>query len=347
MDHVVSSISTVQVGARFLRNVGRNSFRDHKGSGALETAYVVATSLGARGWGLPIGPGDPSVLIGRSVDSLIDPAAGVIAADAMFLDYALHDLAARILDVPVHVMLGAAASPQVRCYSGGIYFDDLDDGLPVIEQNLKQDSAFGFRDFKLKVGRGYRWMPAAAGLDRDIAVTRLTRDLYPDATIMVDANDGYSLNTLIHYLDAVADCDLYWLEEMFAERHEDLVFLREHLSRWPSRPLIADGEYSPNVDHILSLAREGLIDVALMDVVSHGLTAWRHTMPSLAAKASPHAWGLPLKTLYAAHLAAGLGNVDIIEGVPANTLGTVDDGYTLADGVLTLADRPGFGIDLA
>ncbi|WP_405059033.1 mandelate racemase [Kribbella sp. NBC_01505] len=345
--HVISAISLVQVGARFLRNVGRNSLRDHKGSGALETAYLVETSRGARGWGLPLGPGDPGALIGRSVAELIDPAAGVIAPDALFLDYALHDLAARILDVPVYVMLGAAGSPQVRCYSGGIYFDDLDSGFDVIARNLKQDEAFGFRDFKLKVGRGYRWMPAAEGLDRDIAVTRLTRELYPDAAIMVDANDGYSVNTLIDFLAAVGDCDLYWLEEMFAERPEDLAFLREHLAGLPTRPLVADGEYSPNVDHILGLARNGLIDVALMDVVSHGFTAWRHTMPNLAVKASPHAWGLPLKTLYAAHLAAGLGNVDIIEGVPANTLGTTDNGYTLADGLLTLADRPGFGIDLA
>ncbi|MFI5735401.1 enolase C-terminal domain-like protein [Kribbella sp. NPDC051587] len=344
MPHVVSSITPVQVGARFLRNIGRNSFRDHKGSGALETAYVVETSRGARGWGLPLGPGDPSALIGRSVAELIDPEVGVIAADALFLDYALHDLAARILDVPVHVMLGRAGSPRIRCYTGGIYFDDLDEGLPVIARNLAQDHASGFRDFKLKIGRGYRWMPHDAGLARDIEVTRLTRELYPTADILVDANDGYTINTLVAYLEAVADCNLYWFEEPFAERWEDLEFLRNHPT---APPRIADGEFEPDVDRIIRYGEAGLIDVALMDVIGHGLTAWRRTMPNLPMKASPHAWGLPLKTLYAAHLAAGLGNVDIIEGVPANTLGTVDDGYTLADGVLTLADRPGFGIDLA
>lgn len=268
----------------------------------------------------------------------------MIDAGALFLDYPLHDLAARVLDVPVHVLIGAAGAPSVCAYSGGIYFDDLDSGLPVIARNLAQDHAFGFRDFKLKIGRGYRWMPHDAGLERDIVVTRQTRELYPDAEILVDANDGYSMNTLIAYLEAVADVRLYWLEEPLAERWEDLEYLRDH----PARPArIADGEFDPNVGHILRLAAAGLIDVALMDVVGHGLTAWRRTMPDLPIKASPHAWGLPLKTLYAAHLAAGLGNVDIIEGVPGHTTGTVDDGYTLADGVLTLADRPGFGIDLA
>ncbi|MEU4605694.1 enolase C-terminal domain-like protein [Kribbella sp. NPDC023972] len=70
-------------------------------------------------------------------------------------------------------------------------------------------------------------------------------------------------------------------------------------------------------------------------------------MPQLAAvstEASPHAWGAPLKTLYAAHIAAGLGNVAIIEGVPGHTLGTDGDGYDLSNGHLTLSDRPGFGI---
>jgi len=345
--HVISAISTVEVGARYLRPVGRNSFRGHHGSGPIETAYVVETSAGAIGWGLPLGPGDPGALIGRPVSSLIDPARGVTDPAALFLDYPLHDLAARILDVPVHVMLGAAGSPQVRAYSGGIYFDDLDSGLAALTDNLAQDRAFGFRDFKLKLGRGYRWMPHAAGLERDIEVTRLTRELYPEAEILVDPNDGYSVNDLTTYLAAVDDCRLYWLEECFPERVEDLEFLREHLGTLPTRPLVADGEFDPDVDKIIRLGEAGLIDVALMDVVGHGLTAWRRTMPSLPMKASPHAWGLPLKTLYAAHLAAGLGNIDIIEGVPGHTVGSVDDGYTLADGLLTLADRPGFGIDLA
>ncbi|MGZ0153083.1 enolase C-terminal domain-like protein [Kribbella sp. WER1] len=336
--HTISSVTTVQLGYEYLRTIGRNSFLGSHGSGGSVTAYVVETDRGATGWGLPLSDGDPVSLIGRPLADLIDPERGVIDPAAEFLDYPLHDLAARILDVPVYAMLGGAGSPRVRCYSGGIYFDDLDGGLDAIRANLVQDHAFGFRDFKLKIGRGHRWMDPHAGLQRDIEVTRLTRELYPDAAILVDGNDGFTLNGLFEYVDAVADCNLYWIEEPFPERRPDLQALHERLQAGSTR--VADGEYDPNVPHILDLAAEGLVDVALMDVIGHGLTAWRHTMPLLKSEASPHAWGLPLKTLYAAHLSAGLGNTPIIEGVPGHNAYTLDEGYVL------LSEEPGFGLRL-
>ena len=345
--HVIRSVTTAEIGYRYLRPVGRNSFRGEHGSGGTTTVYVVETDRGAIGWGLPLHQGDPGPLVGRNLAELIDPDRGVIEPAAEFLDYPLHDLAARILEVPVYAMLGSAGTPEVRCYSGGIYFDDLECGIEAIRANLQQDHEAGFRDFKLKVGRGYRWMDSEAGLARDIEVTRLARELYPDADILVDANDGFTVNTLLAYLEAVEDCRLYWLEEPFAERWEDFQFLRKRLGTAGTK--IADGEFDPDEEYILRLAQEGLLDVALMDVTGHGLTAWRRTMPRLveaSTEASPHAWGLPIKTLYAAHLAAGLGNIPIIEGVPGHTEGTDGDGYTLADGYVSLSDQPGFGIKL-
>ncbi len=362
--HIITEVTTAQVGHRYLRPIGRNSFRGRLRRDGVAAVHVVRTNHGAAGWGLPLHVGgDPGLLAGRNLAEVFDPAVGVTDPAFALLDHALHDLAGRILGLPVYAMLGARA-PMPRCYSGGIYFDDLDpedrpSGLAAIAANLDQDHAFGFRDFKLKLGRGYRWMPAAEGLRRDIEVTRFTRERFPQARILVDPNDGYSPRTVAEYLDAVADCDLYWLEEPFPERVEDMRFLREHLDRLGQRgrlgrlgrpPLVADGEYEPDERHVLRLAREKLLDVALMDVLGYGITAWRRVMPALAAvgaQASPHAWGLPLKTVYAAHVAAGLGNVEVVEGVPALTLGVDNQGYVLTHGHIHLSDRPGYGIDLA
>ena len=95
------------------------------------------------------------------------------------------------------------------------------------------------------------------------------------------------------------------------------------LDQLSPKTLIADGESNPDVDQLLEIAADRAIDVLLMDTVSYGLTAWRAAdadrredrRAGVAARL-----GLPLKTLYAAQLAAGLGNMPIIEAVPGSTV---------------------------
>ncbi len=53
-----------------------------------------------------------------------------------------------------------------------------------------------------------------------------------------------------------------------------------------------------------------------------------------------------LKTLYAAQLAAGLGNVVTLEGVPAISDDVDWSLYRLREGLLYVPDAPGFGIKL-
>jgi D-galactarolactone cycloisomerase len=353
--HVVSSIDAATITSHYPRPVGRNSFRPSHGSGSDHEVVVLRTNHGAMGWGLPLaGPWDAQQILGRNVAELIDPGSGVLDPAALNLDYPLHDLAAKILDLPVYAMLGAAGDRSNSCYSGAIYFDDLDavspvGGLDVIRENLASDFDRGFRSFKLKVGRGYRWMPQDEGLKRDIEVTQYARSLYPDADILVDANDGFTMNTMAEYLSAAADVRLFWIEEPFQERWEDFRQLRQLLAAAQSSALIADGEYDPQLAKVLSLAADKLLDVALMDVIGFGLTGWRRVMPELVdlgVQASPHAWGIPLKTLYAAQIAAGLGNVITVEGVPGTTSGADTSGYLLEEGRLTVPDAAGFGIPL-
>ncbi len=353
--HRIARIDTASIASVYLRTVGRNSFRGGHGSGGKHQVVVLTTDRGLVGWGPPLGQTlDLSRFVGRNVGELIDPRRGVVD-EALALDYPLHDLAGVILDMPVHRMLGGAGgATQLPVYSGAIYFDDLDPadapvGIPTVKRNLDQDWAAGYRDFKLKLGRGYRWMSRADGLKRDIEVTRLTRERFPDARILVDPNDGYSINDMTEYLAAVADVGLYWIEEPYAERLEDFMELRRLVDKYSPSTLIADGEYRPEIPVVMKLASEGLIDVLLMDVLNYGLTAWRRIMPTVigcGAAISPHAWGWPLKTLYAAQIGAGLGSAHIIEGVPGTTAGIDAGGYRFQDGILTLPDRPGFGLKL-
>lgn len=351
-DQRITAVKTTQITVHYPRAVGRNARLGNHGSGFPTTAATVYTDGGHSGWGVVEGrANDLDLIVGRPLSEIFDAEVGVIADEALPLDVALHDLAATILNVPVHEMLGARGERAITCYSGAIYFDDLDPdeaplGLAAVLGNCAADWAAGFRAFKLKIGRGHRWMEHAEGFARDIEVTRAVREAYPQARILVDANNGYTPVETIRYLRAVEDCGLFWIEEPFHEETDGLRLLRDYIEESGSGVLVADGEYKPIEEDLLRLALEGLVDVLLMDVLSYGLTAWRRIMPLLeeiGVAASPHAWGQPLKTCYAAQMAAGLGNVLTVEGVPGHTEGV--ESYPLReDGAIVVPQTPGFGL---
>ena len=352
-DPVINRIDLVRLATHYPRTVGRNARLGSHGSGGESTVAVINTDTGARGWGLVEGPPDDhGSVVGHSLSELFDPGTGVIDPAHRWLDIALHDLAGVVADVPVWSLLGGSGEPAVEVYDGAIYFDDLDPedgpgGLATVLDEVRSDADLGYRGFKLKIGRGNRWMGRPEGDARDIEVTRAVRERWPEARILVDANDGYDAAGFAHYLDAVADVGLYWVEEPFADDADDLGQLRRHLDSISPTTRIAEGETNPDVAALLPVAAAGAIDVLLMDVMSFGFTAWRAVMPQVVAAgvtASPHAWGRPLKTLYAAQLAAGLGHVEIVEGVPGHTERVDTSAYRFSDGHLTVPQRPGFGL---
>lgn len=368
-EHRIVEVRTLSVRCRYPRRIGRNSRLLDHGNGSTTQVRVILTDRGAAGWGISwTGPEETSDLVGRTVGSLFDPAEGVVVPSAMPLDFPLHDLAGVILNQPVHGMLGGGGPKEVPCYDGGIYMDDLEPeenpaGLGVVLDNCRHDHDMGYRAFKLKIGRGLEWMPPEDGVQRDIDLTRAVRDLYPDCDVLVDANDGYTCEGFLRYMDAVADCNLFWIEEPFPENRDDLLRLREFLSRRSPRTLVVDGETrtgSPSggsyggfsakqIDLLLSLARERLLDVLIMDIASLGFTNWRRLLPvvvAAGAKAAPHTWGEPLKTLYTAQLAAGRGDVIVVEGIPAFPLDHDWSAYRLRDGLLRVPEAPGFGVRL-
>ena len=386
-DHRLTSVVLSKVDSRYPRTINANARLGSHGSGTENHIVTVATDSGASGWGLvkvklraggsirdamqAAGIDDPTGrrffdlfepdtagiegLVGRRLGDLFDPEVGVIDDAALPLDFALHALAGRLLDAPVHQLLGGHGERSVTCYDGAIYFDDLEPsedprGIDAVLQNCADDLALGYRDFKLKIGRGSRWMDAADGHRRDIAVTRAVRNAHPDCRILVDANNSYSGPGFLTYMDGVIDCEVFWVEEPFTETEDDLTALRSYLDEAGVRTLIADGEGSESDDaRLLDFASRGLIDVIQFNIVDYGLTAWRRIMPllrQLEVQASPHTWGCPINTMYAAQLASGLGNVVAVEGVPGCTIGVDMSGYVLSEGLLSVPDDPGFGMSL-
>ena len=122
---------------------------------------------------------------------------GPIAQAIAGVDIALWDLAARRAGEPLWRMLGGR-SPRVRVYASGLNPDEP-------EKLAAKKRAEGFAAFKLKVG---------FGADRDIAnLKALRRELGDDVDLMVDANQGWSLNDAVEMAPRLEAFDLRWLEE--------------------------------------------------------------------------------------------------------------------------------------
>jgi L-alanine-DL-glutamate epimerase-like enolase superfamily enzyme len=369
--HRIARVERRTLRRRYPRPIGWNAQGGPHGQEASVNACILTTDQGAVGWGFSgVGEEAAQRFIGRPVAELFDPATGT-APGALTIDAPLHDLAGVILGLPVWRMLGASGGRSIPIYSGAIYFDDLAPGGGVaagpdgVIAACQADAAAGYAHFKLKIGRGFRYMERAAGDARDVEVTRLVRSRFPQARILVDGNDGYSPEGICRYLEQVADCGLYWIEEPFVETEAGLRLLRAAVDRLSPGTLIADGEsrngrlqeplglfgkwQENHLAELYELGGKGLLDVLLMDVSAMGFTAWRRCLPilrQLGIGGSPHAWSEPFKSCYAAQLGCGLGGVPIVEGVPGHVEGVDDSGYVIAGGMITLPETPGFGLRL-
>lgn len=358
--HKIDKVSFFRFRARYPRLHGKNARLSYHGFGGEVTVARLCTDQGACGWGeISTGLAEAKAaaerVTGKCLTDVFSAGTGILDGAFKALDIPLHDLAGVILGIPVSRMIRESASPRIRVYDGAIYMNDIipedrPQGVGQVLADCAYDYALGHRTLKIKIGRGSIWMEHDAGLARDIEVVRRIHEAFPDAGLMVDANDGYSVEDAVAFLEGIGDAPLVWFEEPFREEEGANRRLREYLD--VSRPgtLIADGESMTNIPLLRDLAGKGLLDVWQPDVCGYGFTAWRTLLREIEEKgylASPHAWGNVVKTHYCAHLAAAYPHhIPCIEAVLGESEGVDYGGYALQNGVMTLPEKPGFGMDL-
>ncbi len=358
--HKVAAVETRSLKLAYPRNVGRNAKLGNHGTGPTVTAVILKTDQGAVGWGEMSGRAAdldalrPAVS-GRAVAELIDPARGIAKSEHKPLDFALHDLAGVILGRPVWRLLGADSPILTKIYSGMVYFDDLDPeekpaGIDQVVKNCAWDREHGYRQLKVKIGRGNKWMPREDGIKRDIEVVRAVAKACPDCEILVDGNDGFTAETFIRFLQGIEGIPLFWIEEPFVESEAEWRKIHEWTrTNGRAATLLADGEQNNDIPLLEKLEDAGILQVRLTDIAGVGFTNWRALMPKLKARkilASPHCWGSGLKTVYTAHLAAALGNTPTIEGVTCRCDAIDFGGNVIRGGRQQLPETPGFGLAL-
>jgi len=257
---------------------------------------------------------------------------GPFAQVAGAIDQAAWDLCARRAGVPLWKHLGGT-SPRVRVYASGLGPDD------VAAAALAKVAA-GYRAFKLKVG-----FDAA----RDVANLSALRDaLGAAATIMVDANQAWTPGDAPARIAELAPFGLHWVEEPL--RADVPMSDWRALASSCGAPLAA-GENLRGADAFRDAIDAGILAFVQPDVgkwggIGGGAEVARYAAAH-GATMCPHwlAGGVGLAA--SMHLTAAFGTASSLVEVDANPNPLREDVFPLDldDGVATLSDAPGLGVE--
>ncbi len=270
---------------------------------------------------------------GTEVLAIQSAEPGPFAQAIAGIDIALWDLAARRAGKPLYRYIDDGAEPMI-----GVYASGLNPQAPERLAGQKHDE--GFRAFKLKVG---------FGRDCDLAnLAALRRDLGGEVRLMVDANQGWNLETAREMAALMSEFHLDWLEEpLRADRPwEEWRALRTDCAI----PLAA-GENIAGGEAFDAALAAGVLDVVQPDAAKWGgisacLTVARNTIQA-GRRYCPHYLGGGVGLIASAHLLAAAGGGGLLE-IDANPnplrsqlLGNV---LEIDTGFSVLTDAPGTGI---
>ena len=340
------------------REAGCNSRLQVHGLHVRPPIARITTDDGATGFGLSRMPEeDAAGLVGTPLSEAFDLENGV-SDRFRALEYPLWDLAGKITGKPVYEMLGGEPDAdgvfRARCYDTSLYIDDLhladdNEAAALIASEALEGKARGHKAYKIKVGRGAMHMPLQQGTHRDILVIRAVRNAVgPDATILIDANNGYNLNLTKQVLGETAEAKVYWMEEAFHEDGSFYANLKEWLNAESIGTKIADGEGGASLN-LLQWAEEGLVDIIQYDIFHPGFTRWLELGPQLDewnVGSAPHHYGGHYGNYVSCHLSAAIQGFEFVEWDEADTPGLDDSGYSISDGLVNVPSSPGFGLNL-
>jgi L-alanine-DL-glutamate epimerase-like enolase superfamily enzyme len=259
---------------------------------------------------------------------------GLVATAISALDAALWDLKAKLLELPLVTLLGAAREAVPVYGSGGF----TSYSVKRLQEQLAGWAEEGARWVKMKVGSD----PAA-----DAGRAAAARDAIGKAGLFVDANGAYDRKEALAMAERFAALGIAWFEEPVSS--DDLAGLRLLRDRAPAGMRIAAGEYGYDPGYFRRMLEAEAIDVVQADATRClGITGF------LAADALCDARSLPLSShcapalhLHPALAAKRFWNAEWFHDHVRIEQMLFDGAPRLAQGVIR-ADlaRPGLGLEL-
>jgi L-alanine-DL-glutamate epimerase-like enolase superfamily enzyme len=256
---------------------------------------------------------------------------GPIAQTLAGIDQALWDLAARRLGLPLWRLLGGERG-AIRVYASGL---GPEGAVPAALAARER----GHVAFKLKVG-----------FDRIEDLRRLSalrEALGADATLMVDANQAWDLDTAMQRCPELAELGVRWIEEPLRADAPTQAWVR--LAGHAGAALAAGENLIGRASFEAAIAARALAvlqpDVAKWGGVSGCLEVARCALAA-GLRYCPHYLGAGVGLRMSAHLLAAAGGDGLLEidTNPNPLRELICDGLTLVrEGTLSLGTEPGIG----
>ncbi len=262
------------------------------------------------------------------------------------IEVALWDAVAKIAGKPLHRLLaerynGGHVATDMFCYVGGGWYWPGQTIADLVDEMRRHLDA-GYTMLKMKVGG----LPLAQDLRRVEAVKAI---LPSGGELAVDANSRFECDEALAYAKALAPFRLRWFEEPCDPL--DFALLAE-IARIYDPPL-STGENLFSTQDVENLVRFGGLRPERSDVIqidppqSYGIVQYSRTLDMLARHGWPRSAMLPHggnQMSLAIAAGFGLGGAESYPGVFGAFGGFADDAR-VANGRITLSDRPGIGFE--
>lgn len=335
---------------------GKNAVRDVHGSRARDQMIRVYTNAGVDGIGhCRANEKAVTQILGKNLKELYDTEQNKMTKALGAGTMALWDLAGKVTGKPVYELLGAKGSQKAPVYDGSIYFSDL---LPQYQSNwqdrfheeIDMGIEIGHRAFKVKIGRGFKWMPWKAGYARDKQVLKVIRQhAGPQIHIGVDSNNGYTLEKAKQLLLDLPDYNFAFVEEMFPEQVEQCLEFKDFIKKHNWKTLVADGEGGRELQFYKPFINARAIDICQADMRQFGFEGIM-TVAALCKEKNvlvgPHNWGSLMGFYMQLHIGRALTNFYKAEHDPVTTDVIIAEGYTIKNGYAAVPAIPGFGFTI-
>ena len=206
------------------------------------TAHLVEieTDEGITGWGECFGPGNIAIANKTIVERVIQPmllGENPLNRDVLWhkvynllrdhgqkgmpmqalsgVDIALWDIAGKVSNLPLHMMIGGKHRSEIPVYGYGMMLrqEHVDELAKRFEEEAAEIKGKGFVATKMKLGLGPK---------DDVKLAQaVRRGVGDDYRFMADANHCYTTSDAFYVGHALEELDAYWFEEPIAPEDYD------------------------------------------------------------------------------------------------------------------------------